>query len=316
MLLLYRGGHTMPGTSHRWWLGAILALGLGPVALGQSADDLKRSAGPLLPKSSDATFKSGDQTIKVWKYVPAEGNAPFPGIVLLNGIDGLDLLQTDLKVQLLYRTLASRMAQQGYVVHFVHYMNRTPFKKDEIPTVKDAFLRQTQNGHGSGPKAPELEPKLEQHYREWMETVRDAVNDLRQDKTLVDGDRIGIVGLSMGGFVGTSCVVEYPELKIAALANIFGGMPPQQQAQVRKEKTKLPPILIMGGEEDDIVPEVYQRELFQLWRDTGNRAEAHFYSGYGHAFFDKRLKTFDQNMALNEALPTAQRFLKRYLQAK
>ena len=235
---------------------------------------------------------------------------------LLNGIDGLDLLQTDLKVQVLYRTVASKLSQQGYVVHFVHYMNRTPFKKDEIPTVKAGFLRQTQNASENGPKAPDLEPKLEQHYREWVDTVRDAVKDLREDKGLVDGDHMAIVGLSMGGFVGTSVVVAYPELKIAALANIFGGMPLQQQDQARKEKMKLPPLIIMGGEEDDIVPEFYQRQVFKLWRDSGNSAEAHFYAGYGHAFFDKRTNTFDQNMALNEALPTAARFLKRYLQPK
>jgi dienelactone hydrolase len=306
----------MPGMkSQRWWVAAILLLGLAPWAAGQNGGDAK-PAGPAMPKSSDAKFSSGGQTIKVWKYVPGEGTGPYPAIILLNGIDGLDLLQTDLKVQLLYRMLASRLAQQGYVVHFVHYMNRTPLKKDEIPTVKDGFLRQTQNGSENGPKVPDLDPKLEQHYREWVDTVRDAVKDLREDKSLVAGDRIAIVGLSMGGFVASSTVVAYPDLKIAAIANIFGGMPAQQQDMVRKQKTKLPPLLIMGGEEDDIVPEFYQRQVFKLWRDTGNSGEAHFYAGYGHAFFDKRINTFDQNMALNEALPTTARFLKRYLQPK
>jgi dienelactone hydrolase len=307
----------MPGMkSRRWWMAAILVLALAPLAAGQSGGEVKLPPSPVIPKSSDAKFISGGQAIKVWKYVPGEGTGPFPAIILLNGIDGLDLLQSDLKVQLLYRVLASRLAQQGYVVHFVHYMNRTPLKKDEIPTVKDGFLRQTQNSRENGPKAPDLEPKLLQHYRQWVETVRDAVKNLREDKDLVDGEHIALIGLSMGGFVASSTVVEYPDLKIAAIANIFGGMPAQQQSQVRKEKTKLPPLLIMGGEEDDIVPEFYQRQVFKLWRDTGSTGEAHFYAGYGHAFFDKRTNTFDQSMALNEALPTTARFLKRYLQPK
>jgi dienelactone hydrolase len=313
MVLLYPGDKTMPGKkSRRWWFAAILLLGLAPLAAGQGDD--KNPAGPVKPKPSDAQFTSGGQTIKVWKYVPGEGTGPFPAIILLNGIDGLDLLQTDLKVQVLYRTVASKLSQQGYVVHFVHYMNRTPLKKQEIPTVKDAFLRQTQNSTENGPKAPDLEPKLEQHYREWVDTVRDAVKNLRENKDLVDGEHIALVGLSMGGFVAASTVVEYPDLKIVAIANIFGGMPPSQQDKVRKDKMKLPPLLIMGGEEDVIVPEFYQRQVFKLWRDTGNTGEAHFYAGYGHAFFDKRINNFDQNMALNEALPTTMRFLKRYLQ--
>jgi dienelactone hydrolase len=291
-----------------WWFAGLLLLALVPAAIGQSGP--KTATDPVAPKSSDAKFTSGGETIKVWQYVPGAGEGPFPGIVLLNGIDGLDLLQTDFRVQLLYRTLASKLAQQGYVVHFVHYFNRTPFKKEDIATVKDGFMKQTQKGNKNNPP----DPKLEQHFRDWMATVKDGVAFLREDKKLVNPERIAVVGLSMGGFVGTAAAVEYPELKLAALANIFGGLPPQAQAKVRKEKMKLPPLLIMAGEEDEIVPEIYQREMFQLWRDTGNLCEAHFYGGVGHAFYDKRTKSFDQDMALNEALPTAQRFLKRNLQ--
>jgi dienelactone hydrolase len=286
----------------------LLVVGLVPAVLGRS--DAKPTPDPVVPKYTDVKFSSGGESIKVWQYVPGAGDGPFPGIVLLNGIDGLDLLQSDLRVQMLYRTLASKLAQQGYVVHFVHYFNRTPFKKEDIAGVKDGFMMTTKKENRDKP----FNAKLEQHFRDWMATVKDGVAFLREDKKLVNPDRIAVVGLSMGGFVGTTAAVEYSELKLAALANIFGGLPPQAQAKVRKEKMKLPPLLIMAGEEDEIVPEVYQREMFQLWRETGNLCEAHFYGGVGHAFYDKRTKTFDQDMALNEALPTAQRFLKRNLQ--
>ena len=64
-----------------------------------------------------------------------------------------------------------------------------------------------------------------------------------------------------------------------------------------KEKLKLPPTLIIGAEDDDLVPEWFQRDLFLLLRETGNRAEAHFYGDTGHAFLNKEGKA-DMALAL------------------
>src|SRR5262249_38942191 len=147
-----------------------------------------------------------------------------------------------------------------------------------------------------------LEPELEKYYRTWMTTARKAVESLRADPR-VDGDRVAVVGLSLGGFLASSVVVEYPELKVKALVNVFVALPAQQYAKVRKEKMKLPPILIIGAEDDDIVPEAFQRELFLLWRETNNRGEAHFYGNVGHAFVtDKKTNAVDLDLAMKEAL--------------
>jgi dienelactone hydrolase len=299
--------------SRMWWLVPILtaALAAAPASPASLAGDNKQ-AELAAPKYTDLKFTSGGQTIKVWQYVPGTGQGPFPAIVLLNGMDGFDLSPTELKVQLVYRTLASRFAQQGYVVHFVQYLQRTPLQKDEIAAVRSGFLQQTAPRKDNQKVA--LDPNLERYYKDWVATVRDGVAFLRHDKKLVDTEHVAIVGLSMGGFVGTSAVVEYPEMKVAAVANIFGGLPALYANKVRKDKMKLPPLLIMSGEDDDVVPEKYQVELFQLWRETNNSCEAHFYEGVGHAFFDKRIDGYDIDLALKEALPTAQRFLRRHLQ--
>ena len=42
-------------------------------------------------KESDTTFVSGGQKITVWQFTPSEGTGPFPGIVMLYGLDGIDL---------------------------------------------------------------------------------------------------------------------------------------------------------------------------------------------------------------------------------
>jgi dienelactone hydrolase len=256
------------------------------------------------------TFTSGGQKIEVWQFTPKEGTGPFPGVVLLHGIDGLDDLITNKNIQLLYRILAGKIAEKGFVVHFVHYFQRTPINAKDV----DQLKKDLKNNLLDKSKKPD--EKLEKLYRAWMETVQHAVKNLRETKD-VDKDHIGLVGLSMGGFVATSVAVEDPGLGIAALANVFGGLPPQHCEQVRKAgKPKLPPILIMGGEDDKIVPEQVQRELFELWRSAGGRGEAHFYGDVGHAFYDAKRDAIDQDLALNEALPVAIRFLRRHLQVK
>lgn len=259
---------------------------------------------PYRAKKTETAFESGGERIKVWRFTPAEGKGPWPGIVLLHGLDGMDEME---RVQLLYMIVAGKVADKGYVVDFIHYFDRSKIKAEDAKPLKLALQKQLLDLELKQP-----DPKLEKLYRSWVETVKDGVEFLRQNPK-VEKDHIGALGLSLGGFLATSLVVDYPGQRLCCLANVFGGLPPTHQAKVRVNKLKLPPILIMAGEDDDIVPEKFQRDLLDLWRETGNRGEAHFYGGVGHAFFDKELNAVDQNLALNEALPTAIRFLNRHL---
>jgi len=256
-------------------------------------------------KENVATIVNSGQDVMVWQFTPQEGTGPFPGILVLYGLDCLDELP---KSELMYKNIAGKVADKGFVVQLVHYFNCTPFTPDEIIELKKNLLAQVPNL-----KDKPLQPKLEKYYRQWMETAKDGLEYLSK-QPMVDKDRVGIIGLSMGGFLGTSLVVEYPDLHVGAVVNVFGGLPPQHHAKVRKLKMKLPPMLIMAAEDDDIVPEAVQRDLFQLLRDTGNRGEAHFYGDTGHGFYDKGRKAIDLNMAMGEALPTAIRFLTKHLQ--
>jgi dienelactone hydrolase len=258
-------------------------------------------------KESDTAFHSGGQTIKVLRFTPSEGEGPFPGIVLLFGLDGLDLFEKDKSIQTLYKTVAGKIADKGFVVDMVRYFDSTPLAAKDVPEVKKKLVDGV-----AGLKYQPLDPKLKKLYETWMATIQDEIAYLRENKD-VNKDRVGVVGLSMGGFLGTSLAVEHPSLNISALVNVFGGLPPQQYEAVRKAKT-LPPLLVMGGEEDEVVPVTFQRELYGLWCATDACREAHFYGNVGHAFFDKSRGAIDTEMALSEALPMAIRFLKRHVQ--
>src|SRR5207249_1296415 len=142
------------------------------------------------------------------------------------------------ETRLLYDQLCGRMAQKGYVVHLVHYCNCKPFSKDQAKKVEEALLEHIHSRDGKKP-----DPTIEDCYPLWMTTSQEGVKFLRQSKDakgkpLVDGGHVGVVGLSMGGFIATSMVVENPGLKVAVLANIFGGLPEQHHKKVRDANPK------------------------------------------------------------------------------
>ena len=90
-------------------------------------------------KESEASFESGGKKIKVWQFTPKEGDGPFPGIIVLYGIDCLDELP---KTELLYKNVAGKIADSGYVVHMVHYFNCTPLDpKDATAVRKSLWIR-------------------------------------------------------------------------------------------------------------------------------------------------------------------------------
>ncbi len=262
-------------------------------------------------KESETAYLSGGQKIKVWKFTPivAEGEAqvPLPGILVLPGLDGIDLLEKDKAIQMLYKTVAGKIADKGYVVYVIHYFQRTPLSEKDAADVKKQFLDMVPRM-----KTKPFDPRLQKLYEEWLGAVEDGIGFMRKDPKEVIGDKIGVLGLSLGGFLGTTLVVERPGVEIAALVNVFGGLPPQLYEKAQKAKN-LPPLLVMGGEEDEIVPVSFQRELYGLWCNTEQCREAHFYGNLGHAFFDKQRGAIDMDVALNEALPTAIRFLKRHV---
>ena len=258
-------------------------------------------------KESETSYMSGGKKIKVLKFAPSEGEGPFPGIALIHGLDGIDLLEKDKSIQLLYKTVAGKIADKGFVVYIFYYFQRTPMSEIEAAEVKKQFL-----DHVPRMKAKPFDAKLQKLYEEWMDTVQDGIAFMRKDPKEVVGDKIGVLGLSLGGFLGASLAVDRPAVNIAALVDVFGGLPPQLYEKAQKAKN-LPPLMVMGGEEDEIVPVIFQRELYGLWSKTEFCREAHFYGNLGHAFFDKQRGAIDMDVALNEMLPTAIRFLKRHV---
>ncbi len=175
---------------------------------------------------------------------PATG-AKAPAVLLLHGADGLRFAEG-------YRLGARLIAAAGIHVAFVHYLDRTGDGRVSFSRLK-----------ASAPA--------------WLETVRDALAWVAV-RAEVDPDRLGIVGISLGAALALEVAAGNDRVK--AVVDYFGPMPDSLPTR----GLKLPPVLILHGDQDPIVSVDHARALETLFRRDGTPYEIEIYPGQGHGF--------------------------------
>jgi dienelactone hydrolase len=245
----------------------------------------------IKPKAVD-TFVSGEQKVNVWKYEPmAPGK--YPAIVLLYGIDGVS------GVSPFYGVIAEDLAARGYVVHMVHYFDRTPeVKKLGAFGLLIALRKPLIEGKD--------DPKIDKMFREWMAAAKDGIGYARKQEN-IDGERINLVGVSLGGFVTMSLAVTEPDLKLCCIGSLFGGLPRKLYADVKD----LPPTLIIHGDKDSIVPVKEAVDLIAHLKAKNCACENKIYPGAGHGFMNEN-GDIDMKQA-EDAKQRALKFLEKHV---
>ena len=176
----------------------------------------------------------------------------------------------------IYRQLARTLAEKGYVAVLVHYFDRTGTSKQELPALMKQFRASLDN-----PRAQDKDTlALKATFADWMETVKAAIADTRKHSR-VDADRVGLVGLSLGGFLATATAAQ-GSLKVRCVAELFGGLP----APLADQSKHMPPALIIHGDRDSIVP-VGQAQALADWLGRAKRqVEMKVYRRVGHCFIN------------------------------
>jgi dipeptidyl aminopeptidase/acylaminoacyl peptidase len=236
----------------------------------------------------DATYRSGDLTITGRVNVPL-GKGPFPALVLAHGyIDpavyasGQGLMREQ-----------DWLARAGYVTLHVDYRN-----------------------HAGSDDDPASELRLRLGY---TEDVINAVRALRRRTALVDGDRVGLVGRSMGGGVVYNTLVVRPGLVDAAV--VFApvssdtvenferwirpdpsragiaeqiirryGSPERRSAFWRGVSPRTyfdrveEPLMVHHGTSDDSCPIGWSHRTVRALERAGKQVRFHVYEGEEHAF--------------------------------
>lgn len=210
-------------------------------------------------------FRSGGTDIAVESFEGSQGGK-HPVLVVLHGNDGA--------CASLYRTTARTYAAQGYVVLLVHYFDRTGKSPADLARYRQLFF------HHFRQECPaEQRKQMRALFDAWTETVADAVTYAR-GRADVDGARVSLVGLSLGGVLALHAATE-KELKLAALVELFGALPAEARARLKK----LPPTLIIHGDADEVVPVEQAYVLAGLLVSRKQRPEVEVYPGAGHLFF-------------------------------
>jgi dienelactone hydrolase len=163
------------------------------------------------------------------------------------------------------------LAAQGYSVFLVHYFDRTGTLRADRDTTQANFPV-------------------------WMGTIGDAISFATRHAQ-VDPSRIGLLGFSLGAYLALSVASLEPRVK--AVVEFFGGVPPELHGFVR-----MPPVLILHGEQDRVVPVSEATELQKLLERAGTPYEMKLYPDAGHGF---------NGLQWLDAGQRTVRFLKKYL---
>jgi dipeptidyl aminopeptidase/acylaminoacyl peptidase len=196
------------------------------------------------------TILSGGKPLRLLSAAPVSRPAgPAPAILLLHGAGG--------NVGYWFSRVAEPLTQVGCFVFAVHYFDRTGTQRAGPAELADGV-----------------------HVLAWLEAVRDTVQHLAADPR-IDPSRVGLIGISLGGFLSLSLAATLPRPGIRAVAEISGGLIPPWREQAT---TAFPPTLLLHGDRDTIVPVAQAYDLAARLARLGVEHETVILPGESHWF--------------------------------
>lgn len=172
-----------------------------------------------------------------------------------------------------YENFAQMLADRGFAVFVPHYFEAT----------------------GTMWAYPQ---EIREHHRAWLAAISDAI-DFAQQQDFADPRSIGIVGFSLGAYLGLALAAVQP--RIRAVVDYFGGM----HDEVIAEMKHCPAVLILHGDRDQTVPVTEAFKLEALLKSRRVPHEMKIYKGAGHGF---------RGLDMIDAARRSYFFLKRHLQ--
>jgi carboxymethylenebutenolidase len=138
--------------------------------------------------------------------------------------------------------------------------------------------------------------------------VQRAVEYLRS-RPSVSGKPVGLVGFSRGAFLAVSIASSIPG--VGAVVDYYGGGG-GGPASLEEDVRGLPPVLILHGDADAIVPVSFAYALRDAVIRSGGEAELHVYPGAGHSFNASFLPAYSAEAAEDAHRRTVE-FFRRHL---
>lgn len=177
----------------------------------------------------------------------APGAAPRPSVLLLHGANGFDSQITN------YDRYAAELAARGMDTYLVYYYS--PDDQRQMMGGSDVFMAR---------------------YPAWAKLVDDLAEDLLAEPS--SNGKIGLIGFSNGATLASGAGALDP--RITAAVSYYGALP----FPIMDEVKRLPPLLILHGDDDTIIPLSQGQALVAFAHNLGGSAEIVVYPGAKHGF--------------------------------
>jgi dienelactone hydrolase len=198
---------------------------------------------------------------------------PHPGVVILHGSAGW---------RPAYAEYAKGLADSGFVALAINYYAETG---------RDTAWGQSIH-----------------MWLDWQAAIGSAAEYLRSLPT-VSSDRLGLIGFSRGAFLAISVASTIPGVK--AVVDFYGGINTSTNS-LENQVRNFPPLLILHGDADTIVPIQFAYVLLDAGTKAGGDVEMHIYPGAQHAFNATYSPGYDSE-ATSDSYRRAVEFLRRRL---
>jgi carboxymethylenebutenolidase len=211
-----------------------------------------------------AVFISDHKSVLIEQYSPATKGS-HPAVMVVHGGGGPD---GDWRKSGLLETLTAA----GYSVFVPHYFDG-------------------QGGPWDGSDNPD-------QFIDYIRTLNDAARYIGRQPD-VKNNQIGLLGLSLGGYLVLGLAEEVrshppplhsPDIK--AVVEMYGGMPEFAVSRM----TTMPPVLILHGENDEVVPVTRAYDVEEQLRKKGVNYEIKVYPHQGHGFSGDTLKDANERI--------------------
>jgi dienelactone hydrolase len=194
------------------------------------------------------SFQSRGKAIRLEWFPPLSQlntKSKKPLLLILHGSGGLD------EKGGFFRDIAAELAKRGHNTVVVHYFD------------------QTGNSYASS-------ADMARYFSVWLRTVGGAVGYCKK-QTFVDANKVSILGHSLGAQLALQAAAQ--DRDICSVIDMSGCF----VLPVANLKT-MPPILILHGKADTVVPLSKEKNLVATLKRIGSPYEEHLFPGADHAF--------------------------------
>jgi carboxymethylenebutenolidase len=202
-------------------------------------------------------------------HFPAPGDTPRPAALMLHGA------QTFLPRMADYRRYATAISSAGIDTYMINYYSQVDFTA--VRTGQNLMLT-----------------RLEA----WTKMVSEIASAVTRNKNATG--KVGLIGFSNGGVLAVNTCATDPRFDAAVV--YYGGIPSRL-----KDVRHLPPMLVLHGVDDRVIPVAAAKGLTALARRVNGVGELVTYPDTDHGF------AVDRTVAATDALARTVTFLKREL---